>query len=219
MRALVKSLAIKLWPYVSPLFSIIGVAGNFDRRVYLAKLKEEDIVQWRVEMARDMGAKVGSNCRFYSLDFFSEPYLIEIGDNVIISGEVIFVTHDGGVYLFKDEVPDIYGHFGRIKIGNNCFIGMGAIILPNIEIGDNCIIGAGAVVVDSFPENSVIMGNPAKLVFKTSLYKKMRLTSKLTIRHEHYCFPRTDFMPAEEKRKLLMDVIATQPIKKPKKGN
>ena len=46
----------------------------------------------------------------------------------------------------------MWGNFGKIKIGNNCFIGMGAIILPNVEIGNNCIVGAGAVVMNSFPD-------------------------------------------------------------------
>ncbi|MCK4358651.1 MAG: hypothetical protein KAW92_07885 [Candidatus Cloacimonetes bacterium] len=50
-----------------------------------------------------------------------------------------------------------------VVIGNNCWIGANAIILPEIELGDNCIIGAGAFVTKSFPANYVIAGNPAKL--------------------------------------------------------
>ncbi len=183
----------------------------------MARLLKEDPVRWRVERAKEMGAKVGKNCRFYSLNFFSEPYLIEIGDDVIISGEVIFVTHDGAIYLFKDEDPNLFGHFGRIKIGNNCFIGMGSIILPNVEIGNNCVVGAGSVVMDSFPDDSVIMGNPAKVIFNTALYKKMCLSSKHTIRHDTYCYPNHGKMPLEMNRELLMRTIASLPIRKPKR--
>ena len=53
-----------------------------------------------------------------------------------------------------------------VKIGNNCWIGYGAIILKGYTIGNNCIVGAGAVIPgnSSFPDNCVIAGNPAKIV-------------------------------------------------------
>lgn len=193
------------------------VTDAWKQKVFMRQLWKSDPATWRVEMARKMGAKVGANCRFYSLNMFSEPYLIEIGDNVIISGEVIFVTHDGGVFLFKDEVPDIFGHFGKIKIGNNCFIGIGSIILPNVEIGNNCIIGAGAVVMDSIPDNSVVVGNPAKVVFKTSMYRRMRLSSKATLRDSQHSFPGQHKMPENQKREKLLRELKSLPIRKPKK--
>ena len=173
------------------------------RKFYLAELKRSDWAKWNVERALDIGVKVGANCRFYSAKFFSEPYLVEIGDNVIISGEVIFVTHDGGIYLLKDEINDLRGYYGKIKIGSNCFIGMGAIILPNVQIGDNCIIGAGAVVANSFPENSVIMGNPAKVAFKTSIYIKMRKNSRNIVKCEEWPFPTR--IPDHIKKDLLIN--------------
>jgi len=160
-----------------------------------------------VEKAHQMGAKVGKNCRFYSLNMFSEPYLIDIGNNVIISGEVIFVTHDGGVYIFQDDQKDIYGNFGKIKIGNNCFIGMVSIILPNVEIGDNCIIGAGAIVKDSVPENSVVAGNPARVIFKTSMYRRMKIDNTATIRNERCAFPKIDEMYSEAKRDRILSTL------------
>ena len=51
-------------------------------------------------------------------------------------------------------------------VGNNCLIGMGAIVLNNAEIGDNCIIGAGAVVTENkvIPPNSLVLGTPGKVV-------------------------------------------------------
>ena len=53
---------------------------------------------------------------------------------------------------------------GPVIIGNNVWIGSGVIILPNVTIGDNCIIGANSVVTKSFDKNSVIAGNPARLI-------------------------------------------------------
>jgi len=159
------------------------------RRLYLADLAKRDMVQWRVAKAREMGVHVGEDCRFYSLNIFSEPNLVEIGDKVIVSGEVIFLTHDGGVHTLSGDIPNLTGHYGRIRIGNNCFIGMGAIILPNVQLGDNSVVGAGAVVFESFPANSVLMGNPAKRVFSRDIYLQMRKNSPFTITDERYRFP------------------------------
>ncbi|MBR5192279.1 MAG: sugar O-acetyltransferase [Clostridia bacterium] len=51
-----------------------------------------------------------------------------------------------------------------ITIGNNCWIGGGAIICPGVTLGDNVVVGAGAVVTKSFGSNVVIAGNPAKII-------------------------------------------------------
>jgi acetyltransferase-like isoleucine patch superfamily enzyme len=51
---------------------------------------------------------------------------------------------------------------GRVKIGNNCWIGAKAVILKDVELGDGCVVGAGAVVTKSFPGNSRILGVPAR---------------------------------------------------------
>jgi acetyltransferase-like isoleucine patch superfamily enzyme len=181
------------------------------RRLEMADLFRRDMMRWRLEAARDAGVKVGAECRLYSLNIFSEPCLVEIGDRVIVSGEVIFLTHDGAIYTLRDEIPDVQGHYGRIRIGNNCFIGMRAIILPNVQIGNNCIIGAGAVVADSFPDNSVIMGNPGRLVFSHGMYRQMRMKSPFTITDERYPFP-SDYPP-----ELLLERIGHLPIREPRR--
>lgn len=61
----------------------------------------------------------------------------------------------------RGGVSDI---FGKICIGDNAFIGAHAIILPGVTIGNRCIVGAGAVVTKSFPDGSIIGGNPARLI-------------------------------------------------------
>ena len=53
-----------------------------------------------------------------------------------------------------------------IKIGNGCWLGGGAIVLPGVTIGDGSVIGAGSVVTKDIPENSLAVGNPCRVIRK-----------------------------------------------------
>jgi len=86
---------------------------------------------------------------------------IEIGGGSIFAYGVKMISsnHDK-----KDSKKQIETE--PIKIGVNVWIGANAIILPGVSIGDSSVVGAGAVVTKSFPENSVLAGNPARLIDK-----------------------------------------------------
>ena len=86
-------------------------------------------------------------------------WLIEVGDNVVFAPQVYLLAHDTSSKKFVEYVK-----IGKIKIGDNCFIGARAFIMPGVEIGDNSIVGAGSLVTKSFPANVVIGGNPAKII-------------------------------------------------------
>ncbi|MFZ2338522.1 MAG: acyltransferase [Bacteroidales bacterium] len=137
-------------------------------KLYYLKCSDER----RIKHLRKLGVRIGDRCRIRTLKFSSEPYLIEIGDHVAIAAGTEFITHDGATWVFEDDVEG-GGIFGRIVIGNNVFIGINCIILSNTTIGDNCIIGAGSVVRGQFPENSVIAGNPARIVSKTGVQRML----------------------------------------------
>ncbi|GHU73516.1 hypothetical protein FACS189413_17980 [Bacteroidia bacterium] len=51
-----------------------------------------------------------------------------------------------------------------VHIGKNCFIAVGATIMPGITIGDEVIVGAGSVVTKDVPSNTIVAGNPAKII-------------------------------------------------------
>ena len=94
------------------------------------------------EQAINDGMSVGDNFTVTGIvHYSSEPYLISLGDNVRISDNVNFVTHDGGMHVIRQYKNIPADSFGKIKIGNNVFIGMGSIILPNVIVGNNAIIG------------------------------------------------------------------------------
>ena len=86
---------------------------------------------------------------------------VEIGDNNMFGPDVYIAdsnhTFGGGVAPHKLPME-----VGKVRIGNNCWIGAHAIILKDVDLGDGCVVGAGAVVTKSFPAGSVIAGVPAK---------------------------------------------------------
>jgi acetyltransferase-like isoleucine patch superfamily enzyme len=121
-----------------------------------------------IQYAKYIGVKVGSNCRLINVHFSTEPYLITLGNHVSATS-VRFETHDGGVWVFRHLNPDI-DIVKPIVIGNNVYIGYGAVILPGITIGDNVIIGAHAVVSKDIPSNSVAVGVPARVIKTVDTY-------------------------------------------------
>jgi len=147
----------------------------------------------RIRALRKHGVRIGENCLVYTTLFSTEPYLIDIGDHVAISSGTSFVTHDATPWLFEDH-PEM-DVFGRIEVGNNTFFGTNCTILPGTRIGSNCVIGSGAVVRGVIPDDSVVFGNPAKVLMKTSLLKQ------LLVHHKHRLDTRS--LPPKEKEKIL----------------
>lgn len=126
----------------------------------------------RAEYFRKQGAQVGENCSIVPLELgTTEPYLIKIGNHVGIANGVSFITHDGGAFLFRDDIPDLQV-FGPIVIEDNCVIGQNALLFPNIRIGPNAIVGAGSVVIADVPPNSIVMGVPARKIGDVERYKE-----------------------------------------------
>lgn len=127
----------------------------------------------RLRYLKKRGLIIGSGCEILNgYDFGSEPYLIEIGDNVRITAGVKITTHDGGMWVLRNLYPEFKSadKFGRVKIGSNCHIGMNSMIMPGVTIGNNCIIGAGAIVTHDIPSNSIAVGIPARVIESISEY-------------------------------------------------
>lgn len=116
--------------------------------------------------------RIGNNCEIYNdVLLGSEPYLILIGNNVRITMGVKFITHDGGMWVIRNlGLNELADKVGPIKIGNNVFIGMNTIIMPNVNIGNNVVIGTNSVVTKDIPDNSVAAGVPAKVICSIEEY-------------------------------------------------
>lgn len=152
--------------------------------LYRVILKIRDIWQnlvktATIEIAKSKGMKVGENLYVQGIpNFGSEPFLIEIGDNVTIAENVGFINHGGDARVTKRIEKYKNGrNFGRIKIGNNTFIGKGSVLMPGISIGNNCIVGSLSIVSSSIPDNSVYAGIPAKFICTIDEYGERLLAN------------------------------------------
>lgn len=123
------------------------------------------------------GLKIGRNVvvqKDVVIDY-SHVWHIEIGSDVTIAPRVIILAHDAST---KNELG--YTRVGKVMIGSRVFIGAGTIILPGVSIGDDVIIGAGSVVSRDIESNSVVVGNPARvLCTKSEFLEKKKIEMSL----------------------------------------
>lgn len=114
----------------------------------------------------------GNNCEVNMNCTFLDDNKIVIGDNALIAPNVQIYTAfhpTNAVDRFGEPKEDGSFEFCKTQtapviIGDNVWIGGGAIILPGVMIGDNVVIGAGSVVTKDIPSNVVAVGNPCKVV-------------------------------------------------------
>ena len=139
-----------------------------------------------VNYLRRQGVQIGERVRIYSpshtLVDVSAPWLLTIGNNVCITHGVIILTHDYAWAVLKqypESAGAVYGAQSPVKIGNNVFIGMNAVITRGVTIGNNVIIGAGSVVTSDCEDNSVYAGNPARRIMSVEEYREKRSRRQL----------------------------------------
>lgn len=104
----------------------------------------------------------------------TNPSLITIGDDVVISSDVRILTHDFSVARIDRALGALHGNtfdkddernkVAGVSIGANSFIGAFSLLMPGTIIGRDCIIGAGSVVRGSIPNGSIVLGNPGGVI-------------------------------------------------------
>ena len=120
------------------------------------------------EYLRKQGVRIGRNSSILYPSYVDGrlPYLLEIGDDVVISLYVTILTHDAASAYAGDLVK-----VGRVRINDHVFIGANTTVMCNVAIGPNAIVGAGSVISRDVPPDSVVAGNPAKLVCSMDQFK------------------------------------------------
>lgn len=131
------------------------------------------------------GLKVGKDFNRQQGCFIdpTHAWLIEIGNNVTFSIRVTVLAHDASTKKSLD-----YTKIGRVKIGDNVFVGANTTILPNVKIGNNSVIGANSLVVKDVPENCVVAGNPARTICSLDDFKiknKNKMTANNTFDEDY----------------------------------
>lgn len=109
----------------------------------------------QVDTEIDQGVYIGPQCNIGRC---------KIGKNTLL-GSGVHIMSGKGQHNFDDlsqPIKDQGGHFEKISIGANSWLGNGAMVMANI--GEGCVIGAGSVVINDIPDFAIAAGNPAKVI-------------------------------------------------------
>ena len=145
----------------------------------------------REQMLKEMFAEIGENCYIepplhanwggkhvhfgnsvyanFNLTLVDDTH-IYVGDCTLFGPNVVVAT--AGHPIDPELREKAYQFNMPVKIGKNCWIGAGAIILPGVTIGDNTVIGAGSVVTKDIPSNVVAVGNPCRVIREINEHDK-----------------------------------------------
>lgn len=157
------------------------------KRIYIQKLmyiNTDYYMKKYVNYLKKRGMGFNGTPNYIGVDVYFDGVdysYIKLGDNVTISREVMFLTHDYSMHTVyrnldlkkfeevkeRDKKNNLLV-LKPIEIGNNSFIGARSSLLPGTKIGNNVLIGACSVVKGNIPDNSIVVGNPGKIVGVTS---------------------------------------------------
>lgn len=163
-----------------------------------------------IKHLKKCGIKIGNNTNFYSPQTImvdtQRPWMIEIGENVHITRNCSILQHGYDWAVLQRMYGEVLGSAGKVKIGNNVFIGTGTTILKGAEIGDNTIIGACSLVNKKLDGNAVYAGVPAKKICSIEEYYKKRKKEQISEASElmeEYYIANKQYPPKEELREFF----------------
>ena len=161
-------------------------------RLYEFNMTRPTEQEKRQAMLKEMFAEIGEGC------YIEPPFHANMGGHHVHFGKNIYVNFNG---TFVDDTHIYVGDctmFGPnvtiataghpilpelreqgfqynmpIRIGRNCWLGAGVIVMPGVTIGDNVVIGAGSVVTKDLPSNVVAVGNPCRVMREVSEHDRV----------------------------------------------
>ena len=160
--------------------------------------------EYTTENLISMGMQVGK--RFGRLNGVildpSHCWLITIGDNVTLAPRVHILCHDASTKGFLG-----YTKIGRVTIGNDVFIGAESVVMPGVTIGNRVIVGANSTVTHDVPDNSVVVGSPARILCTVDEYldKERRRMENAPMYGEEYTLRQNVSMEKRMEQKAALD--------------
>jgi acetyltransferase-like isoleucine patch superfamily enzyme len=142
--------------------------GNLIRRIrsilFLLPAWFSPHTKLRVFFHRLRGVRIGKNVEigYFCIIGNVHPHLITIEDGAVVTAEAVLLEHDNAYYYTRGgEVK-----YGPVVIQKRAFVGVHAVIMPNVTIGERSIVAANSVVVNSIPQDTVAGGIPATIIKK-----------------------------------------------------
>lgn len=113
----------------------------------------------------------GQNCHIGDYVHIAAQQQVTLGDNCLLASHVFITDLNHGSYGSEKSASDPETDpnsrtlsSSPVSIGSNVWIGENVCVLPGVSIGDGCVIGAGAIVTKSVPANSIVVGNPGRII-------------------------------------------------------
>lgn len=169
--------------YVAEDPDIMKIQMGYLEKLYEFNQTRPSEMEKRNQLLKEMFAEIGDDC------YIEPPFHANWGGKHCHFGSHIYVNFnltcvdDTHIYVGDDTMigPNVtiasaghpihpglrsrgYQYNMPVRIGRNCWIGAGVVIIPGITIGDNVVIGAGSVVTKDLPDNVVAVGNPCKVL-------------------------------------------------------
>lgn len=126
--------------------------------LFMGNIGERSRIMPPLTVVRGNSVKIGRNVVVMNNSLFMAAGSITIKDDVMVAANVQLISNN----------HDLYDHqiltCKPVRLKRNCWIGAGATILPGITVGENAVVAAGAVVTKDVEDNTVVGGNPAKVI-------------------------------------------------------
>lgn len=161
-------------------------------RLYDFNMTRPTQLDKREKMLKEMLAEIGEGCyieppfhsnwgghhchfgKYVYCNFgctFVDDTHIYVGDHTMLGPNVIVAA--AGHPILPELREQAYQYNAPVRIGKNCWIGAGAVIVPGVTIGDNTVIGAGSIVTKDIPSNVVAVGNPCRVLREINDHDKI----------------------------------------------
>lgn len=166
---------------------IIDLQEKCLEKLYDFNMTRPREMEKRSAMLKDMFAEIGEECYIepplhanwggHHVHFGNRVYanfnLTLVDDTHIYVGDCTMFAPNVTVATAGHPIAPCLRKYGiqynaPVRIGKNCWIGAGALIMPGVTIGDNTVIGAGSVVTKDIPSNVVAVGNPCRVMRETN---------------------------------------------------